>query len=149
MTGKEFHERLENDEDFALAIIKAQVEKNPDAKHYMKGFAAAMFPLELHGIVIDDKNSGISDVTVTYKLGYPYGYGYTKEATVKTDKDGRFMIRDRANSLLIKQVQKDRFELLQREAEGQTFGLRASRGEKDWSDYPSGSPYRIIMSKKD
>lgn len=148
MTGKEYEERLANDKEFALAVLKAQAEKDPQVRRYMKGFAAAMYPFELYGIVVDEKNVGLPDVTVVYKLGYPYGYGYTEEITTNSDKDGRFRIRDRANSLLLKRIRKVDFILQNNAVEGQSFGPRAERGNTSWFDYSTQDPYEIVMDSK-
>jgi hypothetical protein len=141
----EYYERIENDREFAIAVLKKQAEDNPQVMRRLRAIEAAMIPFEFHGRVIDVQGNPVAEAVVHYKAGYPFGVGYTPEMTAETDSDGRFVVRDRADSLLIKDIRKQGFHIQESQAYSVKFRYRADEETTSWLDYGRGNPYVFVM----
>jgi hypothetical protein len=142
---KDYDERIENDREFAIAVLKKQAEDNPQVMRRLRAIERAMIPFEFHGRVVDAQGNPISEAVVHYKAGYPFGVGYTPEMTVETGSDGRFVVRDRADSLLIKDIRKQDFHIQESQVHSVKFRYRADEKAKSWLDYGRGNPYVFVM----
>lgn len=142
----EYYQRIGNDPAYAIAVLKKQAEDNPQVVRRLKAIEMAMVPFGFHGRIVDTEGSGLSKAVVHYKLGYPYGIGYTAEMTVETDSNGHFVVRSRANSLLIKEIRKPEYRIQEGQARAFEFRQRADEQAGSWMDYTEDNPYVFVMA---
>ena len=135
------------DQDFATAVVKDQLETNPRARRYMRAVDMQMTPFHFEGRVVDRQGEPIEGAEVVYQIGYPYSLGYEDPASTTTDEQGRFSLKGRGYSLFIRTIRHPGLTPAPGFQKNREFGSDPRKGHISWSQATAESPREFVLMR--